>query len=63
MGEERSRLEELLRGRYGDEVVEFRHYPGLGEVAVRFRDGVRRLHDRDGSPIGRDLPAPGGAVF
>jgi hypothetical protein len=56
---ERERIEALLRERYGHDVVEFVHYPGLGEVAVRFRDGVRRLHDRDGSPIGRDLPPRG----
>ncbi len=56
MKDDRERIEAVLKERYGDEVVDFVHYPGLGEVAVRFRSGVRRLHDSDGSPIGRDLP-------
>ncbi|MCS5718809.1 hypothetical protein N1027_11755 [Herbiconiux sp. CPCC 205763] len=54
---EQERLEALLREKYGENVVSFVHYPGLQQVAVRFIDGVKRLHDRDGEPIGRDLPA------
>jgi hypothetical protein len=53
---DRARIEAVLRERYGDRVVDFVHYPGIGQVAVRFVDGVKRLHDHDGSPIGRDLP-------
>jgi hypothetical protein len=52
---ERERVESLLREKYGDSVVSFVHYPGLRQVAVRFVDGIKRLHDRDGEPIGRDL--------
>ncbi len=52
----RERVEALLREKYGDQILGFVHYPGLRQVAVRFIDGVRRLHDHDGEPIGRDLP-------
>lgn len=53
---ERDWLQALLQDKYGDSVVGFVHYPGLHQVAVRFLDGTKRLHDRDGEPIGRDLP-------
>jgi hypothetical protein len=56
MGDQ-ERLEALLQAKYGGNVVSFVHYPGLRQVAVRFIDGVRRLHDYDCEPIGRDLSA------
>lgn len=49
------RIEALLQAKYGGDVVSFVHYPGLRQVAVRFIDGIRRLHDQDGEPIGEDL--------
>lgn len=48
-------LEALLHEKYGESVVSFVHYPGLHQVSVRFVDGVRRLHDHTGEPIGHDL--------